>query len=193
MNFKQVPLPYALNALEPNMSRQTLGYHYGKHYTGYVANLNRLTEEIEWNDKTLEEVIMESSGPIFNNAAQAWNHTFFFAQFQPNFTPGAIEPTGALREAIDVSFGSFGSFKEQFASAAISHFASGWVWLIKKGEELEIITTPNAGTPIKSGQIPILTLDVWEHAYYLDYFNDRASYITNFWELIDWSVIESRF
>ena len=194
MKFELCPLPYAADALAPLMCKQTLDCHYGKHYVGYVQNLNKLIIGTEWENSTLEDVIIESTGPLFNNAAQAWNHTFFFDQFtSKKRSADENEPTDELLESIELSFGSFGSFKEQFAAAALSHFGSGWVWVVKVGQELEIKCTPNAETPIKCGDKPVLTLDVWEHAYYLDHYNSRANFVVNFWALIDWDVIAKRF
>ena len=193
MKFDLKPLPYSADALAPCMSKLTLDYHYGKHYVGYVQNLNKLVIGTEWENSDIEKIIRESTGGLFNNAAQVWNHSFFFDQFTAKQTDDNCEPKDELLESIEVSFGSFGSFKEQFAAAAISQFGSGWVWVVKVGKELEIKAMSNADTPIKDGEKPILTLDVWEHAYYLDYYNSRANYIVEFWKLIDWCVIKDRF
>ena len=193
MTFDLSPLPYATDALAPLMSEQTLFFHYGKHYTAYVQNLNKLVVDTQWENSTIEDIIKESTGALFNNAAQAWNHCYFFEQFTADRSEEENAPTGELLESIELSFGSFGSFKEQFAAAALSHFGSGWIWVVKVGNELEIKCTPNADTPIKDGDTPILTLDVWEHAYYLDHYNSRANFLVNFWELLDWKVIADRF
>lgn len=190
MKYELPALPYALDALEPKMSKKTLEYHHGKHHAAYVDNLNKLVIDTKYDGMHIEKIIKEADGAIFNNAAQVWNHTFFFNQFSQH---PKMEPSGKLLEAIEMSFGSFGSMKEQMAKAALSLFGSGWVWLVKEGDELMIAPMSNAGTPIRDGRIPVLTMDVWEHAYYIDYYNSRVNYVTNFWELIDWNVIEKRF
>lgn len=184
-------LPYELNALEPKISQKTLEFHYGKHHQAYVNNLNNLVKGTEYEDASLENIIMEATGGIFNNGAQVWNHSFYFEAFSPK---GGGKPSGKLAEAIDESFGSFEEFKDKFSKAAATLFGSGWAWLVKtKSGELEIIQESNAGNPLKKGLTPILTCDVWEHAYYLDYQNKRPDYIANFWELLDWGVVEQRF
>ncbi len=185
-------LPYASDALAPKMSQKTLEFHHGKHHQAYVDNLNKLAAGTPFENKSIEEIIREAeSGPLFNNAAQVWNHTFFFDELTPK--QKLTEPTGMLLEAIEMSFGSFGSMKEQFSKAALALFGSGWVWLVIDGKELDIVPTANAYNPLKDGKTPILTLDVWEHAYYLDYQNRRAEFITNFWDLIDWEKVQQRF
>ncbi|MEG1649641.1 MAG: superoxide dismutase [Rikenellaceae bacterium] len=190
MKYELPPLPYALDALEPKMSEKTLEYHHGKHHATYVANLNRLVIGTQFENAPIDKIIKEADGALFNNAAQAWNHTFFFNQFacEPK-----IEPSGKLLEAIEMSMGSFGSMKEQLSKAALALFGSGWVWLVKDGKELMIAPMSNAGTPIRDGRTPILAIDVWEHSYYIDHYNSRADYLVDFWDLVDWEVIEKRF
>ena len=184
-------LPYELNALEPKISQKTLEFHYGKHHQAYVTNLNNLVKGSPFEDASLENIVMEATGAIFNNGAQVWNHTFYFEAFSPN---GGGEPMGELANAINEAFGSFAEFKDKFSKAAATLFGSGWAWLVKnKSGELQIIQESNAGNPLRKKLKPILTCDVWEHAYYLDYQNKRPDYIANFWNLLDWSVIEKRF
>ena len=191
MKFELPKLPYAADALEPTISKNTIEYHYGKHHQAYVNNLNKLIEGTEFENADLETIIMKSEGGIFNNAAQVWNHTFYFTSFSPN---GGGEPTGALAEAINKTFGSFDAFKEAFGKAAATQFGSGWAWLVKdEAGELKIVQTSNAANPMTDGLTPVLTCDVWEHAYYLDYQNKRPDYITKFWEVVDWSVVSERF
>jgi Fe-Mn family superoxide dismutase len=166
-------------------------YHYGKHHQAYVTNLNNLAAGTKFENATLETIIKEADGGIFNNGAQVWNHTFYFTSFSPK---GGNEPTGALATAINNTFGSFTGFKEQFSKAAATLFGSGWAWLVKNaGGTLEIIQESNAGNPLKKGFIPILTCDVWEHAYYLGYQNRRPDYIAAFWNIIDWNTVGKRF
>lgn len=191
MNFQLPKLPYELNALEPVISQRTLEFHYGKHHQAYVNNLNNLIPGTKFENATLENIIREAEGPIFNNGAQIWNHTFYFTGFSPK---GSKEPVGSLTKAIDKSFGSFAEFKEKFSKAAATLFGSGWAWLVKKQDNtLSIIQEPNAGNPIKNGFTPLLTCDVWEHAYYLDYQNRRPDYIESFWKLVDWNIVHQRF
>ena len=172
------PLPYAADALAPKMSQETIEYHYGKHHQAYVNNLNNLIPGTPYENASLEEIIIRAEGPIFNNAAQVWNHTFFFYTRSPS--PKSV-PSGPLAKAIDRDFGSFEQFKEQFAKAATSLFGSGWVWLAEDaGKKLCILSEPNAGNQLTQGMKPILTIDVWEHAYYIDYRNRRAAYIEAF-------------
>jgi len=197
MPFDLKPLPYAMDALEPHMSKQTLEFHYGKHHRAYVDNMNKAIAGSEMENKTLEEVVISSwnSGnptPVFNNAAQVWNHTFFWESMKPN---GGGEPTGKLADAIKASFGSFDEFKTQFKTAGATQFGSGWAWLVTdKAGKLSIEKTPNAVTPVVEGKIPILTMDVWEHAYYLDVQNRRPDYMTTFVDkLIDWESVGKRF
>lgn len=190
MNTSLPPLPYWKDALAPRLSKRQLEYHHDKHHAAYATNLARLIEDTPYQEQTLEQIIQHSDGPVFNNAAQLWNHTFYFAQFSQDPSP---EPTGMLKEAIEMSFGSLGGMKEQFSEAAMSLFGSGWVWLVKEGKELMISPMSNGHTPIAEGRVPILTCDVWEHAYYIDYYNRRGDYLKAFWEIIDWRVIDSRF
>lgn len=191
MRFELPKLPYDLNALEPNISRKTLEFHYGKHHQAYVNNLNGLIPGTEFENASLEEIVKKADGGIFNNGAQVWNHTFYFMQFSPN---GGGHPSGALAEAINKQFMSFDNFKSEFKTAAATLFGSGWAWLVKKNDgSLEIVKESNAGNPLRNGLTPILTIDVWEHAYYLDYQNKRPDYIDMFWTLVDWDVIEKRF
>ncbi|MGL5799823.1 MAG: Fe-Mn family superoxide dismutase, partial [Plesiomonas sp.] len=169
MSFELPALPYAKNALEPHLSAETLEFHYGKHHNTYVVNLNNLVPGTEFEGKSLEEIVKTSSGPIFNNAAQVWNHTFYWNCLAPQ---AGGEPTGALADAINSTFGSFDAFKAQFNDAAVKNFGSGWTWLVKKADgTLAIVSTSNAGCPLTEGHTPLLTVDVWEHAYYIDYRN----------------------
>jgi len=191
MNYELPKLPFKLNALEPYISKKTLEFHYGKHHQAYVNNLNRLTQGTKFENKTLEDIIKEAEGGIYNNGAQVWNHTFYFESFS---SEGGGEPAGELMEAINKSFGSFSEFKEKFTNAAATLFGSGWVWLIKDNNgKLDVIQESNAGNPIRNGLKPILTCDVWEHAYYLDYQNKRPDYIEAFWNLINWDIIGKRY
>lgn len=180
-------LPYAKNALQPHISAETLEFHYGKHHQTYVDNLNKLIPGTEFENLSLEEIVKKSSGGIFNNAAQVWNHTFYWHCLSPN---GGGEPTGALAEAINKSFGSFAGFKEKFAQTAITTFGSGWAWLVKKADgSLALVSTSNAATPLTGEDKPLLTCDVWEHAYYVDYRNARAKYVEAFWNLVNWDFV----
>ncbi len=191
MTFQLPALPYAKNALEPYISEKTLDFHYGKHHQAYVTNLNNLIPGTEFENADLETIIRKATGGIFNNGAQVWNHTFYFYQFSS--APKA-EPSGALKTAIDSSFGSFDSFRDAFSKAAATLFGSGWAWLVKDGTgKLSIVQSGNAGNPIKDGFTPLMTCDVWEHAYYLDKQNARPKYIEDFWKILDWSIIEKRF
>lgn len=185
MAFELPALPYAKNALAPHMSEETLEFHYGKHHNAYVTNLNNLVPGTEFEGKTLEEIVKTSSGGIFNNAAQVWNHTFFWNSLSPN---GGGEPTGAIADAINKAFGSFEAFKEAFTKSAATNFGSGWTWLVKQADgALAIVNTSNAGSPItEAGVTPILTVDVWEHAYYIDYRNARPNYLNAYWALVNW-------
>ena len=184
--FELPKLPYALDALAPHISKETLEYHYGKHHQAYVNNLNNLTKDTEFADQSLENIIMKSSGGIFNNAAQDWNHSFYWKCLTPN----SKEPTGKLADAINKKFGSFDEFKKQFTQSAATLFGSGWTWLAKNAQgELEIMNTGNAGLPMKDGKTALLTCDVWEHAYYIDYRNVRAAYVENFWKIVNWEFV----
>ena len=191
MAFELPKLPYALDALAPVIDKQTLEFHYGKHHQAYVTNLNKLVVGTQFEGAALEEIIKGADGGILNNAAQIYNHTFYFESFKPN---GGGQPTGPLADAIADAFGSFDAFKEEFSKAAATLFGSGWAWLVKnKDGKLEIRQEPNAGCPIKYGCTPILTCDVWEHAYYLDYQNRRPDYIKSFWDILNWDVISARY
>jgi Fe-Mn family superoxide dismutase len=181
------PLPYDKTALQPHISAETLDYHYGKHHQTYVTNLNNLTKGTELEAMGLEEIIRKSSGGVFNNAAQVWNHTFYWHCLSPR---GGGEPNGALADAINKSFGSFASFKERFSGSAVTNFGSGWTWLVKNPDgSLEIVNTSNASTPLTGDKVPLLTCDVWEHAYYIDYRNARAKYVEAFWNLVNWEFV----
>ncbi|BCM23885.1 superoxide dismutase [Methyloradius palustris] len=184
-------LPYAKDALAPVISVETIDYHYGKHHQTYVTNLNNLIKGTEFENSTLEEIVLKASGGIFNNAAQVWNHTFYWNGFKPN---GGGAPTGELAAAIDKAFGSFDEFKKQFTQKAITTFGSGWAWLVKnKDGSLSLESTSNAATPLTSGQTPLLTIDVWEHAYYVDYRNARAKYAEEFWSIVNWDFVAANF
>jgi Fe-Mn family superoxide dismutase len=191
MNFELPSLPWAPDALEPIISKQTIEFHYGKHHQAYVTNLNKLVPGTEFENASLEEIVMKSTGGIFNNGAQVWNHTFYWNCLKPN---GGGAPTGKLAEAITAEFGSFEAFKEKFSTAAATLFGAGWAWLVKNAEgKLEIVQESNAGCPLRSGKTPLLTCDVWEHAYYLDKQNRRPDYIADFWKLVDWDAVAARF
>ncbi|WP_342608260.1 superoxide dismutase [Fe] [Vibrio tritonius] len=187
MAFELPALPYAQDALEPHISKETLEYHYGKHHNTYVVKLNGLIPGTEFENKSLEEIIQSSTGGIFNNAAQVWNHTFYWHCLAPK---AGGEPTGAVAEAINKAFGSFEEFKTKFTDSAVANFGSGWTWLVKKADgSLEIVNTSNAATPLTDGVTPLLTVDVWEHAYYIDYRNARPNYMTAFWNLVNWEFV----
>ncbi|WP_047451917.1 superoxide dismutase [Alistipes sp. ZOR0009] len=191
MKFELPKLPYELSALNPTISDKTLEFHYGKHHQAYVNNLNNLVPGTKFENADLETIVLESDGAIFNNAAQVWNHTFYFNQFSPN---PATAPTGELAKAIDATFGSFEKFKEEFTKASVGLFGSGWSWLVKnEAGVLEIVQEANAGNPLRKGKKPLLTCDVWEHAYYLDYQNRRPDYVSSFWNIVDWKVISERY
>ncbi|GAB3629156.1 superoxide dismutase [Pandoraea terrae] len=184
-------LPYALDALQPHISQETLEYHYGKHHQAYVTNLNNLIKGTEFENASLEDIIKKSSGGVFNNAAQIWNHTFFWNSLAPN-AGGA--PTGALAAAIDAKWGSFDAFKEAFSKSAIGNFGSGWTWLVKKADgSVDIANTSNAATPLTGADKPLLTIDVWEHAYYIDYRNARPKFVEAFWNLANWDFAAKNF
>ncbi len=191
MAFELPKLPYSNNALEPYISEKTIEFHYGKHHQTYVTNLNNLVPGTEFENATLEEIVLKSTGGIFNNGAQVWNHTFYFMQFAPD---GCKEPKDALKAAIEKKFGTFEAFKEEFAKASVTLFGSGWSWLVVNAAgELEIVQTSNAGNPMRDGKKPLLTCDVWEHAYYIDKQNLRAKYVEDFWKIVDWKVISERY
>ncbi len=187
MAFELPALPYEMTALEPHISKETLEYHYGKHHNAYVTKLNGMIDGTEFADKSLEDIIKNSSGGMFNNAAQVWNHSFYWNCLSPN---GGGEPSGALADAIKATFGSVEQFKEQFSNSAATNFGSGWTWLVKNAAgNLEIVNTDDAGCPITDGKTPLLTIDVWEHAYYIDYRNARPNYINAFWSLVNWDFV----
>ncbi|MHA3902344.1 superoxide dismutase [Fe] [Castellaniella sp. WN] len=184
MAFTLPPLPYAMDALAPHISQETLEYHYGKHHQAYVTNLNKAIEGTELASLSLEDVIRKSSGGVFNNAAQVWNHTFYWNSLSPK---GGGEPSGALRQAIEAKWGSVDAFKTAFTQSAAGNFGSGWTWLVKKVDGgLDIVNTSNAGTIVNTADKALLTCDVWEHAYYIDYRNARPKYLENFWNLVNW-------
>tara|TARA_Y100001001_G_scaffold137815_1_gene139735 strand:- start:848 stop:1438 length:591 start_codon:yes stop_codon:yes gene_type:complete len=184
MAFELPPLPYAKDALEPHISAETLEFHHDKHHQTYVTKLNGLIEGTEFEGKSLEDIIKTSSGGVFNNSAQVYNHTFYWNCLSPN---GGGEPTGAVAEAINAAFGSFEEFQTKFNDMAVNNFGSSWTWLVKKADgSLDIVNTSNAGTPITEGLTPILTVDLWEHAYYIDYRNVRPEYLKGFWALVNW-------
>jgi len=189
--FELPPLPYEMNALEPHISQETLEYHYGKHHKAYVTNLNKLIFGTEFESQTLEDIIKKAKGPIFNNAAQTWNHTFYWNSLSPNSTQ---QPDGDLKVAIETQYGSFDNFKEEFTKTALGTFGSGWAWLVKTSDgKLEIVSTSNAGNPLTEGKKPLLTCDVWEHAYYIDYRNARPNYLTAYWEIVNWDFVAKNF
>lgn len=191
MAFELPALPYANDALAPYISAETIEFHYGKHHQTYVTNLNNLVPGTEFESASLEDIILKSSGGIFNNAAQIWNHTFYWNSLTPN---GAGKPTGALADAIDATFGSFDKFKEEFTKCAVTTFGSGWAWLVKNADgSLALVSTSNAGCPLTAGQTPLLTCDVWEHAYYIDFRNVRPKYLEAFWVLANWDFAASNY
>jgi Fe-Mn family superoxide dismutase len=184
MQHQLPPLPYALDALQPHISKETLEFHYGKHHAAYVTNLNNLIKGTEFENASLEDIIKKSSGGIFNNAAQVWNHTFYWNSLAPK---GGGQPSGAVAAAISKKWGSFDAFKEAFTKSAIGNFGSGWTWLVKKPDgSVDIVNTSNAATPLTGTDKPVLTCDVWEHAYYIDYRNRRPDYLGAFWNLVNW-------
>lgn len=191
MKFSLPELPYAHNALEPVITEKTISFHYGKHHLTYVNNLNGLVEGTEFADSDLDTIVRKSDGPIFNNAAQIWNHNFYFLSLTPN---KGTQPSDSLLKAINAAFGSLEDFKKQFNQAAVTVFGSGWAWLVKDAEgKLSIAKESNAGNPITRGLVPLLTFDVWEHAYYIDYQNRRADYVAALWELVNWDVVSARY
>lgn len=190
MTFELPALPYAMDALQPHISKETLEYHYGKHHLTYINNLNNLLQNHPLANASLEEIILKSDGGLFNNAAQVWNHTFYWYCLSPQ---GGGDPNGELLNAIEKSFGNFANFKEQFSKTALGTFGSGWAWLVQNQDgSLAITSTSNADTPMKHGQTALMTCDVWEHAYYIDYRNARASYIEHFWNLVNWEFVASQ-
>ena len=186
------PLPYPKDALEPHMSKETLEYHYGKHHQAYVTNLNNLIKGTEFENLPLEDIIRKSSGGVFNNSAQVWNHTFFWSCLAPK---GGGEPRAALADAISGKWGSFAAFKEAFSKSAVGNFGSGWTWLVKKSDGgVDIVNTSNAGTPLTTGDKALLTLDVWEHAYYIDHRNARPKFIETFFgNLVNWDFAAKNY
>ena len=191
MEHKLPPLPYAMDALAPHISKETLEFHYGKHHQTYVTNLNNLIKGTEFESMGLEDIVRKSSGGLFNNAAQVWNHTFYWHCLSPK---GGGKPEGALAAAIDKAFGSFEKFQEEFNKSAAGNFGSSWTWLVKKADgSVAIVNTSNAATPLTTGDTPLLTCDLWEHAYYIDYRNSRPNYLAGFWKLVDWSFVAGNF
>jgi Fe-Mn family superoxide dismutase len=187
MEHKLPELPYPKDALAPHISAETIEYHYGKHHATYVANLNKLIPGTEFESLPLEEIVKRASGGIFNNAAQVWNHTFYWNCLAPK---AGGEPSGALAAAINAAFESFAQFKEKFANTAVTTFGSGWAWLVcDSSGKLAIESTSNAGCPLTAAKKPLLTCDVWEHAYYIDYRNARAKYVETFWNLVNWAFV----
>ena len=191
MKHELPALPFAQDSLAPVISSETLDYHYGKHHNAYVTNLNNLVPGTEFENSSLEEIIMKASGGVFNNAAQVWNHTFYWNCLSPN---GGGAPSGDLGAAIDAAFGSFDNFKTEFSKAAATNFGSGWTWLVKNADgSIAIASTSNAGTPMTNGQTALLTVDVWEHAYYVDYRNARPKYLEEIWKIFNWDFVAEQF
>lgn len=188
MEHKLPELPWSQDALEPHISKETIEYHYGKHHNAYVNKLNDAIPGTEYSDMSLEDIIMKSEGGIFNNAAQVWNHTFYWNCLAPNAGGSA---SGNISDKINSKWGSFDKFKTEFTNAATSNFGSGWTWLVEDGGELEIFNTSNADTPMRHGKKALLTVDVWEHAYYVDYRNARPKYLEAFWSLVNWDFVNS--
>lgn len=190
MSHKLPPLPFAIDALEPIISRETLEYHHGKHHNAYVTRLNQLIPGTPFENSTLEEIVLKADGAMFNQAAQVWNHTFYW----DCLSPVESKPEGALLDALNAKFGSVDAFIEQFNEKALGVFGSGWAWLVKNADgSLSIEQTSNAGTPLRNGQTPLFTCDVWEHAYYVDYRNARADYLKAFWKRVNWSFVNKNF
>ena len=192
MTFELPALPYAQDALEPHISAETLDFHHGKHHAAYVANQNKMVPGTEFEGKSLEEIVKSApAGGIFNNAAQVWNHSFYWQCMGPG-AGGA--PSGDLAGAIDAAFGSFADFKEKFTASAVGNFGSGWTWLVKNDDgSVEILNTGNAGSALTSGKTPLLVIDVWEHAYYVDTRNARPKYVENWWSLVNWDFVAANF
>ena len=185
------PLPYPMDGLAPHISKETLDYHYGKHHQAYVTNLNNLIKGTPHENASLEEIVKTSSGGIFNNAAQVWNHTFYWNCMKPN---GGGSPSGTLADAINQKWGTFDKFKEEFTKSCVGNFGSGWTWLVKKADgSVDIVNTSNAATPLTTGDKPLMTCDVWEHAYYIDYRNARPKYVETFWSLVNWDFVAKNF
>jgi len=191
MTFALPDLPYAMDALAPHISQETLEYHYGKHHQAYVNKLNELVPNTEFAGLSLEDIIQRANGPVFNNAAQIWNHTFYWHSMKPN---GGGQPNGELAQAINDAFGSFDAFQEAFTTAGLTQFGSGWAWLVKTSDgKLEVVKTANADNPMTDQKTPLLTCDVWEHAYYIDTRNNRGQYINNFWQLVNWDFAAENY
>jgi Fe-Mn family superoxide dismutase len=191
VEHKLPALPYAMDALAPHISKETFEFHYGKHHQAYVTNLNNLIKGTEFESASLEDIVKKSSGGIFNNAAQVWNHTFFWNSMKPG---GGGKPSGGLASAVDKKWGSFDAFKDAFTKSAVGNFGSGWTWLVKKGAGVDIVNTSNAGTPITGADKPLLTIDVWEHAYYIDYRNARPKFVEAFLtHLANWDFAARNF
>lgn len=192
MAFELPALPFAKNALEPHISSETLDFHHGKHHQTYVTNLNNLVPGTEFEGKSLEDIIKASkTGPVFNNAAQVWNHTFYWNSLSPK---GGGAATGAIADAINAKWGSFAEFQKEFDAKAVGNFGSSWTWLVKNAAgELEIVNTSNAGTPMTDGHTALLTVDLWEHAYYIDFRNARPKYLEAFWALVNWDFVNQNF
>lgn len=191
MEHKLPQLPYGLDDLAPHISKETLEYHYGKHHQTYVTNLNNLIKGTEFENATLDEIIKKSSGGLFNNSAQVWNHTFYWHCLSPQ---GGGEPTGALLNAINKKWGSFAEFKKTFTQTCVGTFGSGWGWLVKTPNgDLDLVSTSNAATPLTTANTPLLTCDVWEHAYYIDYRNSRPNYMDAFWNLVNWDFVAKNY
>lgn len=184
-------LPYAMDALQPHISKETLEFHYGKHHQTYVTNLNNLIKGTDFENALLEDIVKKSSGGVFNNAAQIWNHTFYWNSLSPK---GGGAPAGKLADAINAKWGSFDAFKEAFTKSAVGNFGSSWTWLVKKADgSLDIVNTSNAATPLTTSDVPLITCDLWEHAYYIDYRNRRPDYLGAFWSLVNWDFAARNF
>ncbi|MAM00549.1 superoxide dismutase [Hydrocarboniclastica marina] len=191
MAFELPPLPYEKNALEPHISAETLEFHHDKHHNAYVEKMNGMIKGTEDENKSLEDIIKSASGGLFNQAAQVWNHTFYWHCMSPN---GGGAPTGAVADAINSAFGSFDKFKEEFAAKCVGNFGSGWTWLVKKADgSVAIVNTDDAETPLTTQDKPLLTCDVWEHAYYIDYRNARPKYVEAFWNVVNWEFVNKNF
>ena len=191
MEHKLPPLPYAMDALQPHISKETLEFHYGKHHQAYVTNLNNLIKGTEFENASIEDITRKASGGIFNNAAQVWNHTFYWNCLSPK---GGGAPTGALGAAIDKKWGSLAVFKEAFSKSAVGNFGSGWTWLVKKADgSVDLVNTSNAATPLTGADRALMTCDVWEHAYYIDYRNARPKYVESFWNLVNWDFVAKNY
>ena len=191
MEHKLPALPYPMDALQPHISKETLEFHYGKHHQAYVTNLNNLIKGTEFENAGLEDIIRKASGGLFNNAAQVWNHTFYWNCLSPK---GGGEPTGALSAAINKKWNSFATFKDEFSKSAVGNFGSGWTWLVKKADgSVDIANTSNAATPLTGADKPLMTCDVWEHAYYVDYRNARPEYVKAYWNLVNWEFVAKNF